>query len=434
MDPIALEKRPFRSDIQGLRAVAVCAVVLYHVGVPGLRGGYVGVDIFFVISGYLISRQLLEVHGNTWASLSTFYARRARRLLPAALFVIAGSSLLAWVFLSSLQLKAVSRDAIAATLYVPNILFAVRGLDYLNKSDAPSLLSTIASGGLAVSLMGSYYAANAAALQTAKTVTPVAISKPPQFTSYVPDNLIPALQQASDDVPILYTNGCHLDYPGSAAQTHCTFGHAHARLTVALFGDSHAAQWFPALDELANAHDFRLITYTKSDCEVVQNNQYSACQDWRRNVLAKLKSSPPDLVIISSFEEYSHSRVSWERALTAVIEQLRQFSKVAVIADTPHFSFIPAECLAVHLTDTQACGAPRGKALVTDRAQDFALAAQHAGAAIIDLSDYLCTQSRCDPVIGNHLVYRDDHHMTASFALTLEPVLWDELAPMVSTP
>src|SRR6476659_8289607 len=79
----------FRPDIQGMRALAVLLVVLAHAGVPGLAGGFVGVDVFFVISGFLITGLLVrEVQRTGRISLRSFYARRARRLLPAASLVL----------------------------------------------------------------------------------------------------------------------------------------------------------------------------------------------------------------------------------------------------------------------------------------------------------------------------------------------------------
>jgi peptidoglycan/LPS O-acetylase OafA/YrhL len=83
------DDRRFRPDVEGLRAVAVLVVVLYHAGVPGLGGGFVGVDVFFVISGFVVTGLLLrerESTGNT--SVLGFYARRVRRILPAGTLVI----------------------------------------------------------------------------------------------------------------------------------------------------------------------------------------------------------------------------------------------------------------------------------------------------------------------------------------------------------
>src|SRR5580698_1452815 len=80
--------REFRPDVEGLRAVAIVLVVLFHVGIPHARGGYVGVDVFFVISGFVITGVLLRQNAADGIGLVGFYARRSRRILPMALLVI----------------------------------------------------------------------------------------------------------------------------------------------------------------------------------------------------------------------------------------------------------------------------------------------------------------------------------------------------------
>ena len=82
----------YKPHVDGLRAVAVLLVVLYHVGVPGPRGGFVGVDVFFVISGYLITSLLFLEAQQGRVSLAAFYARRVRRLFPAMLVVVAATN------------------------------------------------------------------------------------------------------------------------------------------------------------------------------------------------------------------------------------------------------------------------------------------------------------------------------------------------------
>src|SRR5436305_13739282 len=84
-----VEKRNFRPDIEGLRAVAILLVVGFHAGIPILQGGFIGVDVFFVISGYLITRLLIaEIESTGRLSFLGFYARRARRLLPASVLTL----------------------------------------------------------------------------------------------------------------------------------------------------------------------------------------------------------------------------------------------------------------------------------------------------------------------------------------------------------
>ena len=128
----------YRPDIDGLRALAVTSVVAYHAGLPGVRGGFVGVDVFFVISGFLITGLLLaEVRATGTIDLLAFYARRARRLLPAFFLVLAVTSVLAAFLLLPVN-KEMSRfgtSAIQASLYISNFYFARTAGGYF---DAPS--------------------------------------------------------------------------------------------------------------------------------------------------------------------------------------------------------------------------------------------------------------------------------------------------------
>lgn len=133
------DRAPFRPDIEGLRAVAVIAVVLYHAGIPGIAGGYIGVDVFFVISGFLITGLLLrEVRATETVALGRFYAARARRLLPAAATVGIVTAVVAAVVLPPLQARRVFADGIASMLYVGNYRFAAQNTDYMVTDLPPS--------------------------------------------------------------------------------------------------------------------------------------------------------------------------------------------------------------------------------------------------------------------------------------------------------
>jgi peptidoglycan/LPS O-acetylase OafA/YrhL len=124
-------KARFRPDIEGLRAVAVLAVVLFHADVPGVGGGYVGVDVFFVISGFLITGLLWrEVNATGSVGLRRFYGARARRLLPASAAVGVITMIGTALLLPPLQVRTAIGDGIASALYVGNYRFVLRGVDY----------------------------------------------------------------------------------------------------------------------------------------------------------------------------------------------------------------------------------------------------------------------------------------------------------------
>ena len=130
--------RKFRPDIEGLRAVAVTLVVLSHLGL-GFPGGYVGVDVFFVISGFIITRQLgAELNRTDRISFREFYARRARRILPAATVVIVGTVLACWKWDSPLQVKSDASDGLFSALSAINWRLAVNGTNYFQASSPPS--------------------------------------------------------------------------------------------------------------------------------------------------------------------------------------------------------------------------------------------------------------------------------------------------------
>ncbi|MGJ0117889.1 acyltransferase family protein [Williamsia sp. MIQD14] len=131
----------YRPDIEGLRAVAVLAVVLFHCSVPHMLGGYVGVDTFFVISGFLITSLIMaEVSRTGRFSFAGFYARRAKRLLPAAALVIVLSSVAALVILPTLTTYKATFDFLSAILYIANWRLIAQGNDYLGGGQADTNL------------------------------------------------------------------------------------------------------------------------------------------------------------------------------------------------------------------------------------------------------------------------------------------------------
>ncbi len=140
--PTSRRTRPvLRGDIEGMRAVAVLMVLLYHAQVPFISGGFAGVDVFFVISGFLITSLLIrEVKRRGTISITDFYARRARRLLPAATLVLCFTGVVGYLVLPAGVRGDLGWDVVASTLYVVNWALAFRAVDYLAEDTAPSAL------------------------------------------------------------------------------------------------------------------------------------------------------------------------------------------------------------------------------------------------------------------------------------------------------
>lgn len=132
----------YRAEIDGLRAVAVVPVVLFHAGAPLFEGGYLGVDVFFVISGYLITTIILDDIDQNRFSILKFYERRFRRLLPAYVIVMLVSMVFAWLWMMPDQLRNFGQSVFASSIFSSNILFWTEAGYFLTGSAEKPLLHT----------------------------------------------------------------------------------------------------------------------------------------------------------------------------------------------------------------------------------------------------------------------------------------------------
>lgn len=672
----------FRPDIQGLRAVAVGLVLLYHAGLPLFPGGYVGVDVFFVISGFLITGMLVRQsmkHGKI--DLADFYARRIRRILPAATIVLAFVAVGTLLILPRTRWDEIGTEIIASAFYVVNWVLA-GGTDYLNAEEAASplqhfwtlaveeqfyiiwpalligllwiaartatrhddvdarkqriqrflqvgvviaivpsfiwsvyytqanpapayfvtttrlweiaigaaiaiyavqlqklphkvgyalqggglvailcaglfytestmfpgyaaLLPTLGSAGVIIGGMsgratrgfavvlntkpmrwigdlsyslylwhwpllvfaayladgelrirygllivalaiipswlsyryieepfrhwewlkvksGRALRAGASLMATTSIIglavllvsnqlsadnkTPLASDEPmgAEVLEHDPSalepvnqvsSMIPDVTEVEDDVADVYDDGCHVDQVSTEFEP-CVYGDPESDYVVAIVGDSHAAQWVPTLQKIADTNDWRLETYTKSACALnsvavnASGSFYESRYGWGQNILKHFTGSEaPDHVIISaSSHSAADSAEVPEDVRTGEIEegyadawtQIQDADVgLTVILDTPRPGFDVPECIAENEDNLSECAADRSEALGLSGAEGMSEAAEMVDADTIDMADALCSPEACAPVVGGVIVWRDSHHITATYAETL---------------
>jgi hypothetical protein len=209
------------------------------------------------------------------------------------------------------------------------------------------------------------------------------------------------------------------------------YGDKGGTVTVALVGDSHAAHWFPAIELLARQHGWRLVPFTKFSCVFVDmriwsprlKREYTECEVWRERVVDRLVALRPDLVIVASEQELPvvvDADDDPELQGEAVARLIRRIpGEVAIIVDTPHSDHDVPACLARHREAIERCATTRSAAFGWRHRIREAEAARLTGATLVDLSAATCPTDPCPPVVGSMLVYRDRHHLTATFVRSL---------------
>jgi hypothetical protein len=303
-----------------------------------------------------------------------------------------------------------------------------------------TLIGAVAGSLACLGLASAAYAvADTRSLHAERAAAGTVIVDSPRGTDFVPDNLAPSLRDARDSLPDVYADGCMLGIAATDPEG-CLYGDPSAPRIV-LFGDSHAAQWFPALERFATAAGYAVEVHTKSSCPAVDiealrhGNPYPQCPEWRDAVIQRIDEAPPALVVMATFSDtqlapgVKDDTETWEAALGRTLDELH--APVAVLADTPDMREDPAPCLSAHLADAEVCAQPREIALAGPAREAERTATADRGIPLIDLNEYLCDARACPPIIGNTLVYRDSHHLTAEVSGDMAQVLGDALRPML---
>jgi len=247
------------------------------------------------------------------------------------------------------------------------------------------------------------------------------------------DALVPPPVHASLDIASAHQEGCYQNIDGTAALV-CAYGSAVAKKRIALVGDSHAAHWFPAFQEMVANRDLRFFGIAKKACAfslsiVEQDDQarpYTECLAWTKNVIALLAKHKPDLILISQSPAYRIDGARPNEVVDHVAHGMasawRELAshglRVIALASTPWFPTpkLPRECVAVSRDWQRDCVLPRATVLPRDALR---AAATESGTVLIDLNDGFCAGDSCAPVAGGALIYRDNHHITATYARSM---------------
>ncbi|GAA4335473.1 acyltransferase family protein [Streptomyces venetus] len=262
----------------------------------------------------------------------------------------------------------------------------------------------------------------------------------------LPSNLAPPLQKVKSSRSAVYRDGCHVDEAATRARP-CVYGNRSSSRTVVLFGDSHAAQWFPALRRIATARGWKLVSLTKASCKVADvtiisgHKPYTACDTWRSDAMARIKALRPALVVVSSSDAGDPARPAadplnqWTTGFEHTFHDVSASgARVAALLDTPWPKGDPIDCAARNSSQLRACAnhlpdatrdAVRGAAIRT--------AASTTATAVIDPTPWLCAPRTgiCPVVVANSAVYRDDSHLSEAYAEALAPVLAPSLDRLV---
>ena len=213
----------------------------------------------------------------------------------------------------------------------------------------------------------------------------------------------------------------------------CSYGPVHAETHVAVVGDSNAAQYVPALLRIAEDKGWRVTLHTRSECPfhpdmVPRSANNASCPAANRELLGDLVRDQPDIVVSAASSSYTFTdrgdgRLPGAEGFASYWNSLVDAGiAVLVVRPMPRPGGNPVECVGQHLDDPIVCGEDRESLVAApvralyDRALELA-----PNVHSLDLTDRVCTDSRCFAVLGNTLVYRDPAHFSVEFVRTLSP-------------
>jgi hypothetical protein len=261
----------------------------------------------------------------------------------------------------------------------------------------------------------------------------------------ISDALAATLPSIPTDMPKPYKDRCHVQQNLTATTSSCLYGNLNSKRTIVLFGDSHALSWFPAIEKLAIAKKWRLLSLTMSSCwpatipawnpttNILMNN----CAIWRKNALKQIAQVKPYLTFITGTRGFATidssgniligdaRTAAWRSGITTTVKAIKAASQNTVmISDTPVSLYTFPDCLSYSPGSIEFCATASATAIDTDWLTTERDTAANLGVLWVNPTEWICNTDPCSPISGDSAIYRDGGHLTASFAVQLEKPLW----------
>jgi peptidoglycan/LPS O-acetylase OafA/YrhL len=272
-------------------------------------------------------------------------------------------------------------------------------------------VSWVAASGLAIAMVGSEWRAAKAEMAS------------PEFARFA---------RARDTVPRIYTEKCFASFL-QVEPLECSYGDPGAEVTIALVGDSHAAQWFPALEAIVEKNGWRLVLLTKSSCPAVSvtpfsevlRRPYEECARWRELVFQRIERLRPTFVLLGSSSAYDLED-DWGTGLQRSVRRLEPHAgSIVVLADVPRPGFHVPNCLSRPGDHREKiCSFPASSPL--KHVEQASL--KGSSAVYLDLAHRICPKGICLPILHDEIVYLDNNHLAPGYSVLLAPQLEKELA------
>lgn len=280
--------------------------------------------------------------------------------------------------------------------------------------------------------------------------TPIsAYQFPAMVDSAVPDSLIATLNTTATDLPKPYKDKCHVQQNLTGTKASCLYGNLTSKTTIVLFGDSHALSWFPAVEKLAIAKKWRLLSLTMSSCwpatipawNPTTNILMKNCEIWRKSALAQIDQVKPYITFVTGTRGFATIDSSgtmlsgdaktnaWRAGMATTLNSIKKSStNTFFISDTPISLFTFPDCLNASTDSIEYCATPSNNAIDTNWLTVERDLAASVGVPWVNPTEWICNSDPCSPVANGALIYRDGGHLTASFAVQLEKPLWAQVS------